>query len=85
MGAEAINFEMDTDLSAKINTLSLGELDRSIDGAGFRCAKSLIHRVERAVDLGTDTSDTTNKGCTRQRGLAPSLSLLNILRMPNIF
>lgn len=61
MGAEAINFEMDTDLSAKINTLSLGELDRSIDGARFRYAKSLIHKVERAVDLGMDTSDITNE------------------------
>lgn len=61
MGAEVINFEMDTDLSAKINTLSLGELDRSIDDAGFRYAKRLIHKVERAVDLGTDTSKITNE------------------------
>ncbi|KAF9205158.1 hypothetical protein BGZ59_000660 [Podila verticillata] len=60
-GAEVINFDKDTDVSAKINMIVPGGLDRAIDCAGFRYAKSLIHKVERAVGLETDTSETINE------------------------
>lgn len=59
-GVEVINFE-DTDVSAKINKIVPGGLDRAIDCAGFRYAKSFIHKVERAVGLETDTSETINE------------------------
>ncbi|KAF9388208.1 hypothetical protein CPB97_001436 [Podila verticillata] len=56
--AEVINFDKYTDVSAKINMIIPGGLDRTIDCAGFRYAKSLIHKVERAVGLETDMSET---------------------------
>ena len=56
-----VNFDKDTDVSAKINELVPGGLDRSIDCAGFRYAKSLVHKIERAVGLETDTSEVINE------------------------
>ncbi|KAF9360833.1 hypothetical protein BGX34_007469 [Mortierella sp. NVP85] len=60
-GAIPVNFDKDTDVSAKINELVPGGLDRSIDCAGFRYAKSLVHKIERAVGLETDTSEVINE------------------------
>ena len=60
-GAEVINFDHEKDISVKINHLVPGGLDRSIDCAGFRYAKSILHKVERAVGLETDTSETINE------------------------
>jgi threonine dehydrogenase-like Zn-dependent dehydrogenase len=60
-GAEPVNFGNDTDVSAKINELVPGGLDRSIDCAGFRYAKSMVHKIERAVGLETDTSEVINE------------------------
>ncbi|KAF9318655.1 hypothetical protein BG003_010905 [Podila horticola] len=60
-GAEVINFEKDSDVSARINILVPGGLDRAIDCAGFRYAKSLIHKAERAIGLETDTSESINE------------------------
>ncbi|KAI8370142.1 chaperonin 10-like protein [Choanephora cucurbitarum] len=60
-GAEVINFEKDKDVSAKVLELVPEGLDRSIDCAGFRYAKSLLHKAERAVGLETDTSEVINE------------------------
>lgn len=60
-GAEVVNFDEYTDVSARVNELVPNGLDRSIDCAGFRYAKSLVHRIERAVGLETDTSEMINE------------------------
>lgn len=60
-GVDTINFETDKDVVAKISQLVPGGLDRSIDCAGFRYAKSMVHKVERAVGLETDTSEVINE------------------------
>ncbi|KAF8967007.1 hypothetical protein BGZ46_000242 [Entomortierella lignicola] len=60
-GAEVVNFDEHKDVSARINELVPGGLDRAIDCAGFRYAKSLLHKVERAVGLETDTSEVINE------------------------
>ncbi|KAJ2955333.1 hypothetical protein NQZ79_g8654 [Umbelopsis isabellina] len=60
-GVECVNFETDTDVSAKINEICPGGLDRAIDCAGFRYAKGIIHKVERAIGLETDTSEVANE------------------------
>jgi threonine dehydrogenase-like Zn-dependent dehydrogenase len=60
-GATPINFDKDTDVSAKINELVPGGLDRSIDCAGFRYAKGIVHKIERAVGLETDSSEVINE------------------------
>lgn len=58
---EPINFAQDTDVVAKINELVPGGLDRAIDCAGFRYAKNVIHKVERALGIETDTSEVVNE------------------------
>ncbi|KAI9471035.1 MAG: chaperonin 10-like protein [Benjaminiella poitrasii] len=60
-GAEVINFETDKDVAAKIFDLCPDGLDRAIDCAGFRYAKNLLHKFERAVGLETDTSEVINE------------------------
>jgi threonine dehydrogenase-like Zn-dependent dehydrogenase len=60
-GAETVNFDEYTDVAARVNELVPSGLDRSIDCAGFRYAKSLVHRIERAVGLETDTSESINE------------------------
>ncbi|KAG0231424.1 hypothetical protein BGW42_000251 [Actinomortierella wolfii] len=59
--AEPINFDHDTDVSAKINEMMPHGLDVTIDCAGFRYAKSFLHKVERTVGLETDTSEVLNE------------------------
>ncbi|KAJ3180752.1 hypothetical protein HDU87_001865 [Geranomyces variabilis] len=63
-GVEGINFDVDTDVVTKIHELSPGGLDRAIDCAAFRYAKSMLHKVQRAVGLETDTSEIVNE-CIR--------------------
>lgn len=60
-GVECINFETDTDVAAKISEICPGGLDRAIDCAGFRYAKSMVHKVERALGMETDTSEVANE------------------------
>ncbi|KAF9899477.1 hypothetical protein BX616_003013 [Lobosporangium transversale] len=60
-GAEIINFDEYTDVSSRVNELVPNGLDRSIDCAGFRYAKSIVHKIERAVGLETDTSEVVNE------------------------
>ncbi|KAG0353890.1 hypothetical protein BGX24_007134, partial [Mortierella sp. AD032] len=60
-GAEVINFDENTDVAARVNEFAPNGLDRSIDCAGFRYAKSMVHRIERAVGLETDTSEVINE------------------------
>jgi threonine dehydrogenase-like Zn-dependent dehydrogenase len=45
-------------------------LDVAIDCTGFRFARTLLHRVERAVKMETDTSETITQccSCLRKRG-----------------
>ncbi|KAJ3156371.1 hypothetical protein HDU89_004153 [Geranomyces variabilis] len=60
-GVEGINFDVDTDVVTKIHELCPGGLDRAIDCAAFRYAKSMLHKVQRAVGLETDTSEIVNE------------------------
>ncbi|KAI8577127.1 hypothetical protein K450DRAFT_253770 [Umbelopsis ramanniana AG] len=60
-GVEFVNFDKDTDVSAKINELVPGGLDRAIDCAGFRYAKSIVHKVERTLGMETDSSEVVNE------------------------
>ena len=59
LGADAFNFnELDP---VKAIHQMCGGLDRAIDCAGFRYAKSAIHKIERAVGMETDTSEVLNE------------------------
>ncbi|KAI7850363.1 chaperonin 10-like protein [Circinella umbellata] len=63
-GAEPINFKQDQDVVKKIFELAPDGLDRAIDCAGFRYTKSLLHKVEHAVGLETDSPEVLNE-CLR--------------------
>ncbi|KAG0201826.1 hypothetical protein BGX28_005451 [Mortierella sp. GBA30] len=60
-GAEVVDMSLESNISERINQLVPGGLDRAIDCAGFRYAKSLLHKIERAVGLETDTSEVINE------------------------
>lgn len=57
---ETINFDEANPVD-KVHELVPGGLDKSIDCAGFRYAKGILHKVERAVGLETDTSEMLNE------------------------
>ncbi|KAG0326379.1 hypothetical protein BGZ99_009619 [Dissophora globulifera] len=60
-GAEVIDFNTEKDIAARINVVVPGGLDRSIDCTGFRYAKSMLHKAERAIGFETDTSEIINE------------------------
>lgn len=60
-GVETIDFSKDTDVVAKVQELVPGGLDRAIDCAGFRYAKSIVHKIERTLGMETDTSEVLNE------------------------
>jgi threonine dehydrogenase-like Zn-dependent dehydrogenase len=60
LGIETINFD-EGDTVEQMQELVPGGIDKSIDCAAFRYAKSMLHRVERAVGLETDTSENVNE------------------------
>ncbi|KAI9091711.1 chaperonin 10-like protein [Phlyctochytrium arcticum] len=60
-GVEGINFDVDTDVVKKVFELVPKGLDRTIDCAAFRYTKSMLHKVQRAVGLETDTSEIVNE------------------------
>jgi threonine dehydrogenase-like Zn-dependent dehydrogenase len=61
LGVETINFDQAGDVVKHVQALVPGGLDRTIDCAAFRYAKGLLHRVERALALETDTSEIVNE------------------------
>ncbi|KAJ3160642.1 hypothetical protein HDU86_000401 [Geranomyces michiganensis] len=60
-GVEGINFDVDTDVVKKMHELSPGGIDIAIDCAAFRYAKSMIHKIQRAVGAETDTPEIVNE------------------------
>lgn len=61
LGAETINFDEDSPVLT-IHELTHGRgVDVAIEAAGFRYAKSLVHKVERALKLETDAIDSVSE------------------------
>lgn len=60
-GVEGINFEVEKDVVKRIQEIVPGGLDRAIDCAAFRYTKSMIHSIQRATGLETDTSEIINE------------------------
>ncbi|KAJ3189630.1 hypothetical protein HK101_008823 [Irineochytrium annulatum] len=61
-GVETINFDEHTDVVKRIKEL-VGDvgLDRCIDCAAFRYAKSMAHKMQRLMGLETDTPEILNE------------------------
>jgi len=66
---ETLNFD-EVDVKKAIETLCPGGTDVGIEAAGFRYAKSKLHKIERMLGLETDTSEIVNEviACVRKFG-----------------
>jgi threonine dehydrogenase-like Zn-dependent dehydrogenase len=60
LGIETVDYD-EGDTVDQMLKLVPGGLDRTIDCAAFRYAKGILHRVERALALETDTSEIVNE------------------------
>jgi len=69
LSIDVINFK-EQDVCKTLLQLIPGGVDCSIEAAGFEYAKTLLHKVERAVGLETDTADILSECiyCTRKFG-----------------
>ncbi|CAG8958500.1 hypothetical protein HYFRA_00009814 [Hymenoscyphus fraxineus] len=61
IGTDIINFEEEKDVVAAIYKLEPEGVDCGIDAAAFRYTKGILHTVQRAVGLETDSSEIVNE------------------------
>ncbi|TAQ88570.1 hypothetical protein B7494_g3103 [Chlorociboria aeruginascens] len=61
IGCDPINFDEDTDVVAKIYELEPEGVDCGIDAAAFRYTKGILHSVQRAIGMETDSSEIVNE------------------------
>ncbi|RPA92775.1 GroES-like protein [Choiromyces venosus 120613-1] len=61
LGIDIINFDEVKDVVDEIHKFEPQGVDCAIDAAGFRYAKSIADKVQRAIGLETDTSETVNE------------------------
>lgn len=69
LGIDVINYK-EADVCKTLMKMIPGGVDCSIEAAGFEYAKTMLHKVERAVGLETDTADILAEciQCTRKFG-----------------
>ena len=75
IGCDIINFSEQTDVVKAIYELEPEGVDCAIDAAAFRYTKGLIHTVQRAVGLETDSSEIVNEALRAVRKFG-SISLV---------
>jgi len=61
IGCDVINFDEQNDVVAAIYKLEPDGVDCGIDAAAFRYTKGILHAVQRAVGLETDSSEVLNE------------------------
>lgn len=61
IGCDIINFEEKTDVVKTIYELEPDGVDCCIDAAAFRYTKGLLHGIQRAVGLETDSAEIINE------------------------
>ena len=66
LGIEIIDFSKE-DVCQFLQKTAPGGLDCAIDAAGFRYAKSTLHKIEKALSLETDTCDVLTECITSLR------------------
>ena len=64
LNIDVINFDQTSQVAEEIMKKVPGGVDVSFDAAGFRYAKSLLHKAMRTLALETDTPETLNE-CIR--------------------
>ncbi|BFZ62092.1 hypothetical protein YB2330_003171 [Saitoella coloradoensis] len=83
-GVEPLNFA-EKDTSKGIQEMVPGGLDKAIDCAAFRYAKGVIHKVERALALETDTSETVNEMITLVKKFGTCVLIADYAGLTNHF
>jgi len=61
IGCDVINFDEETDVVSAIYKLEPDGVDCGIDAAAFRYTKGLLHTVQRAISLETDSCEIVNE------------------------
>lgn len=61
LGCDVIDFSQEKDVVGAILKLEPHGVDCGIDAAAFRYTKSMLHTVQRAVGLETDSSEVVNE------------------------
>jgi threonine dehydrogenase-like Zn-dependent dehydrogenase len=61
IGCDVIDFSEDADVVAAIYKLEPDGVDCGIDAAAFRYTKGLLHGIQRAVGLETDSAEIVNE------------------------
>jgi threonine dehydrogenase-like Zn-dependent dehydrogenase len=61
IGCDVIDFSEDSDVVAAIYKLEPDGVDCGIDAAAFRYTKGLLHGIQRAVGLETDSAEIVNE------------------------
>lgn len=64
---EVINFDLTPDVTAEILKKVPGGVDVSFDAAGFRYAKSFLHRAMQSIGAETDTPENLNEAIKATR------------------
>lgn len=75
LGVEVIDFSKQTDVVKAIYELEPHGVDCGIDAAAFRYTKGVLHTVQRAVGLETDSSEIVNEALRAVRKFG-SISLV---------
>ena len=60
-GINLVNFSEEKDVVAKLKEMTTYGPDVAIEAVGCHYTKSLIHKVETAIGLETDTGDVINE------------------------
>ena len=78
LGIETINYK-EYDTTKKLLEMVPGGVDCSLEAAGFDYAKSLLHKVERFLNLETDGGDILTEmiRCTRKAGTVSIIGVYN--------
>lgn len=61
LGCDVINFDVQTDVVKAIYELEPEGVNCAIDAAAFRYTKGIIHTVQRAMGMETDSSEVVNE------------------------
>jgi threonine dehydrogenase-like Zn-dependent dehydrogenase len=67
IGCDIIDFSVKTDVVSAIYELEPEGVNCAIDATGFRYAKTILHKAERALNLETDSSEVVNEAIRATR------------------
>ena len=71
-GIQTLNFAEEKDVVGKLKSMTKWGPDVGIEAVGCHYTKSLLHKIETAVGLETDSGDTLNEMIKAVRKVRPS-------------